>query len=149
MDISWFFFQITVFTVLQIMPEWICIISTQQMLLLLLLLLLVFLCVWRCGGGIQHVFRLPKLSSLDFRSVRLANWKLPLKRGSCELDLSNLRAWELKFWLILMHLKLKSPIFLRGACDWLLSSVAWNGTLAKLERCEKESSGPHLPIPHS
>ena len=25
------------------------------------------------GGSNQHVYRLPKLSSLDFRSVRLAN----------------------------------------------------------------------------
>ena len=52
---------------------------TENVVLLLLLLLIIiffYVCVYVCvcgGGGNQHVFRLPKLSSLDFRSVRLAN----------------------------------------------------------------------------
>ena len=78
----------------------------------------------------------------DFRSVGLANWHLPLKRGACERKISkfgglwaenfqiwglvswkfpNLGACELKFGWKLRLLRLKFPNFLkRGSCELTL-----------------------------
>ena len=78
----------------------------------------------------------------DFRSVGLANWHLPLKRGACERKISkfgglwaenfqiwglvswkfpNLGACELKFGWKLRLFRLKFPNFLkRGSCELTL-----------------------------
>ena len=85
----------------------------------------------------------------DFRSVGLANWHLPLKRGlvsgkfpnlgACELKFPNLGACELKFGWKLRLLRLKFQNFLkRGSCELTLllemgplraAGEAWKGGL--------------------
>ena len=63
--------------------------------------------VWISGGGTQLFFQVG-VGGPDFRSVRLANWYLPLKKEAYELEISkigglvswnfpNLGACELKF----------------------------------------------------
>ena len=49
----------------------------------------VLICVFR-GGGHSTFFQVGVCGS-DFRSVGIANWHLPLKRGACERKIS-------KFW---------------------------------------------------
>ena len=93
------------------------------------------------GGGTQFFFHIG-VCGPDFRSVGLANWHLPLKRGACERKISkfgglwaenfqiwglvswkfpNLGACELKFGWKLRLLRLKFPNFLkRGSCELTL-----------------------------
>ena len=54
------------------------------------------------GGGLEYplgpnLLFLVRVCGPDFQSAELADWFLPLKEGSCELNFSNLGAWELKF----------------------------------------------------
>ena len=93
------------------------------------------------GGGHSTFFQVG-VCGPDFRSVGLANWHLPLKRGACERKISkfgglraenfqiwglvswkfpNLGACELKFGWKLRLLRLKFPNFLkRGSCELTL-----------------------------
>ena len=103
----------------------------------------------------------------DFRSVGLANWHLPLKRGACEWKISkfgglvswkfpNLGACELKIskfgglwtkiWAKIEAVEAKISKFSQKGVLWT-DSFAWNGTLASGRRgVKKGSSGPHIPI---
>ena len=94
-----------------------------------------------CPGG-HYTFFQVGVCSQDFQSVGLANWCLPLKRGTCELKISkfgglwtenfqiwglvswkipNLGACELKFGWKLRLYRLKFPNFLkRGSCKLTL-----------------------------
>ena len=106
-------------------------------------LVLFFVFIWRIirGGGHSTFFQVG-VCGPDFRSVGLANWHLPLKRGACERRISkfgglwaenfqiwglvswkfpNLGACELKFGWKLRLLRLKFPDFLkRGSCELTL-----------------------------
>ena len=93
----------------------------------------------------------------DFRSVGLANWHLPLKRGACERKFPNLGACELKIskfgglwakiWVKIEAVKAKISKFSQKGVLWT-DFFAWNGTLASGRRGVKRgSSGPHDPIP--
>ena len=97
---------------------------------------------WRNPGGGHSTFFQVGVCGPDFRSVGLANWHLPLKRGACERKISkfgglwaenfkiwglvswkfqNLGACELKFGWKLRLLRLKFPNFLkRGSCELTL-----------------------------
>ena len=94
------------------------------------------------GGGGHSTFFQVGVCGPYFRSVGLANWHLPLKRGACERKISklgglwaenfqiwglvswkfpNLGACELKFGWKLRLLRLKFPHFLkRGSCELTL-----------------------------
>ena len=102
------------------------------------------------GGGGGHTtfffFRYIGVCGPDFRSVGLANWHLPLKRGEGELvsgKFPNFGACELKkFGWKLRLLRLKFPNFLkRGSCEPTLllemgplraAGDAWKGGLQGL-----------------
>ena len=97
--------------------------------------------IWPGGGGHSTFFQVG-VCGPDFRSVGLANWHLPLKRGACERKISkfgglwaenfqiwglvswkfsNLGACELKFGWKLRLLRLKFPNFLKwGSCELTL-----------------------------
>ena len=87
----------------------------------------------------------------DFGSVGLANQFLPLKEGSCELKFSKFRGLKTKILAKIEAVEAKiSKFFLKGGLvNWLLSSFAWNGTLANYYRrgVKRVFSGPHIPIP--
>ena len=94
------------------------------------------------GGGGHSTFFQVGVCGPDFRSVGLANWHLPLKRGACERKtfkfwglwaenfqiwglvswkFPNLGACELKLWWKLRLLRLNFPNFLkRGSCELTL-----------------------------
>ena len=97
-------------------------------------------------GGTQLFFFQVVMCGPNFRSVGLANWYLPLKRGACELKISkfgglwteNFQIWglvswkfpfgacELKFRWELRLLRLKFPNFLkRGSCELSLLLEMW------------------------
>ena len=108
-------------------------------------------------GGTQLFFQ-GGVCSLDFRSVGLANWYLPLKEGACELKISksgDLRAefffqiWGLwaKIWAKIEAVEAKiSQFSQKGSCELTLllemgplwtTGEAWKGGF----------SGPHIPYP--
>ena len=116
-------------------------------------------------GGALNFFQL-WVCGLDFRSVGLANWHLPLKRGACERKFSkfgglwaenfkiwrlvswkfpNLGACELKFGWKLRLLRLKFPnFFKRGVMNWLFC-LKWD-PCEQQERHEKgvfRAAHPH------
>ena len=76
----------------------------------------------------------------DFRSVGLANWHLPLKRGACERKISqfgglwaeNFQIWGLVSW--------KFPNF--GACELKISKFwgLWDKIWVKIEAVEAKIS---------
>ena len=112
----------------------------------------------RRGGGHSTFFQVG-VCGPDFRTVGLANWYLPLKRGACELKISkfmglwteNFQIWAmgayelkiskfgLKFEWKLRLWRLKFPNFLkRGSCELTLllemgplrtTGEAWKGGL--------------------
>ena len=103
---------------------------------------------WPClsPGGTQLFFQVG-VCGPDFRSVGLANWYLPLKRGACELKISkfglvnwkfpNLGACELKIskfgglwakiWVKIEAVEAKISKFSQKGVLWS-DSFAWNGT---------------------
>ena len=92
----------------------------------------------------------------DFRSVGLANWYLPLKRGLVNWKFPNFGAVELKIskfgglwaklWVKIEAVEAKISKFSQNGVLWTDSS-AWNGTLANCRRGVKRgSSGPHIPM---
>ena len=100
------------------------------------------LCALNIVPGGHSTFFQVGVCGLDFRSVGVANWHFPLKRGACERKISkfgglwaenfqiwglvswkfpNLGACELKFGWKLRLLRLKFPNFLkRGSCELTL-----------------------------
>ena len=122
--------------------------------------------VHRPGGGHSTFFHVGACDP-DFRSVGLANWYLPLKRGglvnwnfpnlvTCELKISKFGAYELKiskfgglrakFWTKIEAEEAKISKFSQEGVLWT-DSFAWNGTLANCRKGVKRgSSGPHIPI---
>ena len=108
------------------------------------------------GGGGTQLFS-GRVYGPDFRSVGLANWHLPLKRGACERKISKFGACELKIskfgglwakiWVKIEAVEAKISKFSQKGVLWT-DSFAWNGTLASGRRGVKRgSSGPHIPIP--
>ena len=82
------------------------------------------------GGGALNFFQVG-VCSPDFRSVGLANWYLPLKRGVCELKISKFGGlWTENF-----------PIW--GACELKISKVGglWANLIwVKIEAVETKIS---------
>ena len=99
------------------------------------------------GGVTQFFFSGRSVRpGFDFWNVGLANWYLPLKRGACELKISNLGACELKipnlgacelkisqfggFWVenfqIGGKLRLKRPTFPQKGIFWTDSCLKWD-----------------------
>ena len=120
------------------------------------------------GGGGYSTFFQVGVCGPDFRSVGLANWHLPLKRGACERKISKFGGLWAENFQIWGACALKISKFgglwaenfqILGACELKISkfsqkgvlwtdSFAWNGTLASGRRGVKRgSSGPHIPIP--
>ena len=102
------------------------------------------------GGGTQPFFQVG-VCGPDFRSVGLANWCLPLKRGACELKISKFGGlscelkiskfgglWA-KIWMKIEAVEAKFPNFLkRVSCELTLllemgplrtTGEAWKGGL--------------------
>ena len=127
-----------------------------------------FICFQTRGGGHSTFFQVG-VCGPDFRSVGLANWHLPLKRGACERKTSkfrglwaenfqiwglvswkfpNLGACELQFGWKLRLYRLKFPNFLkRGSCELTL--------LLEMDPCERQerrekgvfrAAHPHTPF---
>ena len=79
----------------------------------------------------------------DFRSVGLANWCLPLKRGlvnwkfpnlgACELKISKFGGLRAKTWAKIEAVQAKISKFSQKGILWT-DSFAWNGTLANYRR---------------
>ena len=118
------------------------------------------------GGG-THLFFQVGVCGPDFRSVGLANWHLPLKRGwaenfqiwrlvsgkvpnlgACELKISKFGGLWAKIWVKNEAVEAKISKFSQKGVLWT-DSFAWNGTLASGRRGAKRgSSGPHMH-PHT
>ena len=120
------------------------------------------------GGGGHSTFFQVGVCGPDFRSVGLANWHLPLKRGglwaenfqiwglvswkfpnlgACELKISKFGGLWTKIWVKIEAVEAKISKFSQKGVLWT-DSFAWNGTLASGRRGVKRgSSGPHIPIP--
>ena len=100
------------------------------------------------GGGSQLFFQVG-VCGPDFQSVGLAKWYLPLKRGACELKMSQFGGLWAKIWVKIEAVEAKISKFSQKGVLWT-DSFAWNGTLANYRRGVKRgSSGPHIPIPLS
>ena len=124
-----------------------------------------------CYPGGHSTFFHVGVFGLNFRSVGLANWHLPLKRGACERKISkfgglwaeNFQIWgacELKIsifwglwtkiWAKIEAIEAKISKFSQKGVLWS-DSFAWNGTLASgtEERREKgvfRAAHPHTPF---
>ena len=110
------------------------------------------------GGGALNFFQVG-VSGPDFRSVGLANWHLPLKRGACERKISkfrglwaeNFQIWGLwtKIWAKIEAVEAKISKFSQKGVLWT-DSFAWNGTLASGRRGVKGGlQGRTSPYPLS
>ena len=141
-------------------------------------MILFFCCVWirlinlhllLPQGGHSTFFQVG-VCGPDFRSMGLANWHLPLKRGACKRKISkfgglwaenfqiwglvswkfpNLGACELRFWWKLRLLRLKFPNFLkRGSCE--LTPLLEMGPLRAAGEAWKagvfRAAHPHTPF---
>ena len=87
------------------------------------------------GGGHSTFFQVG-VCGPDIRSVGLANWHLPLKRGACELKISKFGGLWAKIWVKIEAVEAKISKVSQKEVLWT-DSFAWNGTLASSRRGEK------------
>ena len=109
-----------------------------------------FLCV--CGGGgTQHAFRLPKLSSLDFRSVRLANWKLiASEKGVLWTRPVKFEGMRAEILANFDALEAQIPHFFKGGGLWLtfkLCCLKWDSCkTGEVWKGVFRAASPHTPF---